>query len=609
MRAPSNSQLKAIKHLRGPAEIIAGPGSGKTFTIIKRILYLIEHYQISPEQILVITFTKAAALEMQKRYEEAVSKLSSIQSHVRFGTFHSICYYILKQSGNFSADSLLKDSDKRKIISIILANHGYEKKCNYELIDNMLSEISRQKNIPDKENYLSVGEFSSEEFSVMKEEYQQQLEEQGKLDFDDMIGKCLELLVSHPEILSKYRNQFRYLMVDEFQDINMPQYNVVKLLAGEDANLLVVGDDDQAIYGFRGASPGVMKRFQEDFPNCTQIMLTENYRSGQEIVKLAGKVIDRNKERFSKEFIPIRKHGEISFYQLESRKEEEERLIRDICVLTDEVINNSALILRTNREVFQYRELLKASGVKVKEIKPNEENIFRSFMVEDISAYLNFLYRGQKRSDFLKFMNKPNHYFTRLALLHETVNEEDMFWYYYQNETMKRTIRGYFKHLSLAKSLSPYMAVSLFRKTLGYERYIREKSESYMIYENWLKQLDKLQELLKDYGNNIDAEQFFRDLEDKQGKSERSEEKRITQGISVITMHGAKGLEFEHVFLPDVNEGIIPSKNCREASEVEEERRLLYVAITRARDSLHIYATKERNRKPSSFLNGIILPQ
>ena len=430
-----------------------------------------------------------------------------------------------------------------------------------------------------------------------------------ELDFDDMIGKCLELLVSHPEILSKYRNQFRYLMVDEFQDINMPQYNVVKLLAGEDANLLVVGDDDQAIYGFRGASPGVMKRFQEDFPNCTQIMLTENYRSGQEIVKLARKVIDRNKERFSKEFIPIRKHGEISFYQLESRKEEEERLIRDICVLTDEVINDSALILRTNREVFQYRELLKASGVKIKEIKPNEENIFRSFMVEDISAYLNFLYRGQKRSDFLKFMNKPNHYFTRLALLHETVNEEDMLWYYYQNETMKRTIRGYFKHLSLAKSLSPYMAVSLFRKTLGYERYIREKSESYMIYENWLKQLDKMQELLKDYGNNIDAEQFFRDLEDKQGKSERSEEKRITQGISVITMHGAKGLEFEHVFLPDVNEGIIPRKNCREASEVEEERRLLYVAITRARDSLHIYATKERNRKPSSFLNGIILPQ
>ncbi len=605
MRAPSKTQLQAIKHLRGPAEIIAGPGSGKTFTIIKRILYLIEHHQIPPEQILVITFTKAAALEMQKRYEAAVSNTGAIRGHVRFGTFHSICYYILQQSGGFRADSLLKESDKRKIISIILANHGYEKICNYELIENMLSEISRQKNMPENEKYVSVGEFSAEEFSVFKKEYQLQLEEQGKLDFDDMIGKCLELLTSHPELLKKYREQFQYLMVDEFQDINMPQYTVVKLLAGKDANLLVVGDDDQAIYGFRGASPGIMKRFQKDYPGCTQILLTENYRSGREIVTLAGKVIERNKERFTKEFIPIREQGDIRFYQLETRKEEEEKIIADIRGLTEEVIGNSALILRTNREVFQYRELLKSAGIKVKELKPKDDNIFHSFMTEDISAYLNFLYRGKKRSDFLKFMNKPNRYFTRLALLHETVSVEDMMQYYNQNESMKNTITGYFKHLTLAESLSPFMAVSLFRKTLGYERYIREKAESYTVYEKWLKQLDKLQELLKNYGNMTDAEQFFREAEEKQGKSESDKKEKVTKGISVITMHSAKGLEFEHVFLPDVNEGIIPSKNCTETSAYEEERRLLYVAITRAKDSLHIYATKERNRKISSFLNGI----
>lgn len=609
MKAPSKAQLQAIKHLHGPAEIIAGPGSGKTFTIIKRILYLIEHQQISPEQILVITFTKAAALEMQKRYETAVSNNESVHGHVRFGTFHSICYYILQQSGKFRADSLLKESDKRKIMSIILANHGYEKISNYELIEDILSEISRQKNMPEREIHKAVGDFSAEEITGFKEEYQLLVKEQGKLDFDDMIGNCLSLLLSKPELLKEYQNRFRYLLVDEFQDINMPQYMVIKLLAGQEANLFVVGDDDQAIYGFRGASPGIMKRFCEDYPKCTQIMLTENYRSGREIVKLAGKVIERNKERFSKEFLPKREKGRIEFYLLESRKEEEEKIIADVKRLTEEVSKNSAFILRTNREVFQYRELLKSAGIKVRETKAGEDNLFETFMAEDISAYLNFLYRGRKRCDFLKFMNKPNRYLTRLALMQEKVDEEEIKKYYVQNESMKKAVNLFFKHLSMAEKLSPYMALSFFRKTLGYERYIKERAENQARYEKQLQQLDMLQELVKDYVTNMDAEVFFKEAEAARKREKSIEKKILTEGISVITMHGAKGLEFDHVFLPDVNEGVIPGKNCSDEAALEEERRLLYVAITRARDSLHIYATKERNRKPSSFLKGIILPQ
>ncbi|MBQ8596780.1 MAG: ATP-dependent helicase [Lachnospiraceae bacterium] len=648
MKQPSKIQLQAIKHLRGPAQIVAGPGSGKTFTIIKRILYLTEHHHISPSQILVITFTKAAALEMKERYESALSSAEQVCGHVNFGTFHSICYHILQKSGGFHTDSLIRESDKRKIIGIILANHGYAEKCNNEMIANVLAQISKRKNaVPDddclsqskkfhkkslQEETKTVTEkqmqittileknkqpilqtasdttvFSPEEINVFQTEYQEQLKEMNKLDFDDMIGKCLSLLQNNPELLKHYQNCFRYILVDEFQDINLPQYQVIKLLAGKEANLFVVGDDDQAIYGFRGATPGIMQQFLSDYPECTQMMLTENYRCGEKIVKLAGKVIARNTNRFQKEFLPVRNGGFISYKCLETRKEEEEMLTKEVKGLPQEDVENAAVILRTNREVFQYKELLKSAKIAVKEQKVPDDNIFRGFLLEDIISYLKFLYEGRMRTDFIKFMNKPEHYFSRLSLLEERVNKEGMKAYYEQNAAMKREIDKFFGQLSVAADLSPYTAVSFYRKTIGYERYVKQKAGSSREYQRLISQLDQIQELLKSCSGKIKAEEFFREKEAEAGG--QCETSKITRGISVITMHGAKGLEFEHVFLPDVNEGVIPGKTCITTEALEEERRLLYVAITRAKNNLHIYCTKERNRKPSSFLQGIILPQ
>lgn len=703
MNQPSNIQLQAIKHLSGPAQIIAGPGSGKTFTIIKRILYLTEHHHITPEQILVITFTKAAALEMKERYDAAISLIKHNSGFVNFGTFHSICYHILQESGACTPNSLIKETDKRKILEIILRNHGYGEKANYEVISDILSQISKRKNLtndpsenktpkcrksvgaaeyqtksnmPDcrkssgtekqqtcnntpeyrkcadaekhqtksntskcrkegcaaeyqtekyvpechkngnpMENEQTVDEkmltdrpiFSDAEICMFQKEYQLQLQERNKLDFDDMIGMCLHLLLKKPDLLAKYQKRFRFILVDEFQDINMPQYAVIRLLAGKEANLFVVGDDDQAIYGFRGSSPGIMKQFLTDYPDSVQIMLTENYRCAENIVLLSEKVISRNTERFHKEFYPVRKSGRIEYLCMESRKQEEEALIASVKQLTEEKRNRSAVILRTNREVFLYKELLRTAGIAIGEKQRDLTDIFHGFLIEDITAYLKFLYEGEKRSDFIKFMNKPEHYFTRLSLLEETVTKEGMKSYYAKNPEMKNRIDQFFRQLSLAAGLSPYMAVSFYRKSIGYERYLKEKCINRQEYQQALDTLDKLQDLLKNCKGKIRVEEFFKT--EAESRSNGSAGWMQRKGISVITMHAAKGLEFEHVFLPDINEGVIPGKNCKELKEREEERRLLYVAITRAKEHLHIYCTKERNRTPSSFLQGIILPQ
>lgn len=626
MNQPSKIQLKAIQHLHGPAQIIAGPGSGKTFTIVKRILYLIEHHHISPNQILVITFTKAAAEEMKERYEASISSKESVSGHVNFGTFHSICYHILQKSGGFCENSLIKEIDKRRIIGIILSNHGYAEKCNNELISDVLSAISKRKNISEcidqdsqtktcdekravliKKTDRDTNEFTDEEIGIFQSEYQEHLKEMGKLDFDDMIVKCLYLLKNNRDILTNYQNSFKYILVDEFQDINLSQYQVMKLLAGTESNLFVVGDDDQAIYGFRGATPGIMQQFQMDYPDCVQLMLTENYRSGKNIVSLAGKVIKRNINRFHKNFYPVKEGGNIAYKCLETRKEEEMELTNEVKLLSYRERENSAVILRTNREVFQYKTLLKAAQITVKEHTTSDNDIFHGFLIDDIISYLKFLYEGRKRSDFIKFMNKPEHYFSRLSLLEETVSKDSMKAYYAQNTAMKTEIDKYFSRLSVAGNLSPYMAVSFYRKTIGYEKYVKQRAGNYLEYQRLLSQLDQIQELLKNYNGKIKSEEFFREKEEEAGKN--TDNAKMSRGISVITMHSAKGLEFDHVFLPDINEGVIPGKTCITTESLEEERRLLYVAITRAKNHLHIYCTKERNRKPSSFLKGIILPQ
>ncbi len=598
MKTPSKAQKQAIIHLKGPALICAGPGSGKTFTIIQRILYLINQYHVRPDKILVITYTKAAANEMKARFEAQCS-----YAGVRFGTFHSICFHILRQSGMAASDSLIKEYDKRKLFQIILGNKGLSSKSSYDTITILQNTISRLKNMPLEESNAGTI-FSSREIMDIKEEYDRFLRERGLLDFDDMVTECLKLLCMNPVLCSKYQQMFEYILADEFQDINQPQYQILKLLSAPENNLFVVGDDDQAIYGFRGASPGIMQQFRLDFPDSRQIMLTENYRSGKEIVELAKKMIDRNKERFIKEFYPVKSGGNVVFCCFENRREQERQVIKELSSMEKDDLQQTALIVRTNREVLQYSELLKKAGIAVKGKAVPKEDIFHSFMMEDIKAFLSYLYHGNKRCDLMRFMNKPDRFFTREALPSEVVASAHMEQYYRNNPAMLLEVKRFFALIRIAENLSPALAISFFRKNLGYDNYLRQKAVTPGELQRFNRQADNIQQCFAAYRRGIPLDEFINEQAKEAGAV--SGQMVDTQGISVLTMHGSKGLEFNRVYLPDINEGVIPGREIQTEKAHEEERRLLYVAITRAQNDLYIYYTKERNRKLSRYLEGVI---
>lgn len=604
----SKMQQKAIEHVRGPARVIAGPGSGKTFTIIQRILKLITRDHVDPDKILTITFTRAAALEMQSRYLKETEKdpyFESIKKTTHFGTFHGICYAILKESGLINRFSLIKEQEKRKITEIILKNRNVEGADEYDNITLFLDAVSRRKNLIDGELPLNL---NREEFHNIYLEYEDMLNQQKLLDFDDMILKCFHNLQTNPGFCQKWQKKFDYILVDEFQDINEIQYRLVRLLALPSDNLFVVGDDDQSIYGFRGSAPLIMRKFTEDYKGARELFLTENYRSREEIVKLADQMIRRNTDRFDKTPYPVRPGGAVKICFRESRKEEELQLLTDIKYLPKETLYSSAVILRTNREVLEYTAFLKQNGVNVRENVKQNEDILHHFITEDFRAFLKFCYEGNKRADFLKIMNKPNLFLSRQALTEEVVKKDNILDYYRNNREMRHIIEKLFKQFNMASELSPASALRYFRKVMGYDEYLRQKNGGKKADE-LLRWADQIQTLFKQMKQDEKTD-FFLEKQEKTGDVKKQTQNiKIVPGISVITMHSSKGLEFHCVFLPDLNEGVIPGKNSETLENIEEERRLLYVAITRARDSLYLYYTGERNRKLTRFLEGIIPPQ
>lgn len=600
MKAPSKEQQIAIEHIDGPALLIAGPGSGKTFTITARLLHLINDINVTPESILVLTFSKSAAQEMQNRF-----LLSSDSYGVLFGTFHSLAFNILKNDFGFSNTLLITQNEKRRMLSQVFKNKGMSSLCTYDFLNEILDKISRSKNSANYEeiafNIVSP-DITNEMLNKIIDEYLTMLEDYGKIDFDDMILKCLQKLRNNPDKLHNIQNRYKYILIDEFQDINKPQYDLVTLLAKPQNNLFVVGDDDQAIYRFRGSTPGIMNTFKEHYPNAKTLMLMDNYRSGQTIIDLAGKVIEKNHVRISKDFHPINKGGTISYHTLSSRVLEENKILEILKSIDD--YESTAIIVRTNMEVALYSTLLKNNNISIHENKSNKSSVFDSFILDDLLSFLKFLYENHSREYFLKFMNKPNKFIQRICLKSETVYENDLLSYYSQNKEMLDTITGFFKKLALAEKLKPHMAVSLFRKSIGYDKYLHDISINPTQYKEYLATANELEAVFYNYHKECSLQEFI-DNSCSKDENKSSSCTSLIEGVNVITMHTAKGLEFENVILPDVNDGIIPSKQSV-GDALEEERRLLYVAITRAKSNLFILVNTERNRTVSRFIKGLI---
>lgn len=600
----STMQQKAICHKDGPVRVLAGPGSGKTFTVIQRIIYLIHHFHILPEQILCITFTKAAALEMQERYQMQMTENSiAEEKSVCFGTVHSICYHIIKDSGEFCQYSLITETKKRKILEMLLINRKLSDYTNYTMITELLHAFSRKKN-----GLLFVEDdlISPAVFEALFLEYDKALKERQLLDFDDMISAAFKILKHNEVLRRKWQKRFAYVIVDEFQDVNRIQYEVIKLLAGPWKNLFIVGDDDQSIYGFRGAMPDIMQQFKTDFPDATDLYLTENFRSCEKIVSLAGRIISQNKNRIHKSLLAQKKGGIVNIYFEESGKEEEQRLLEHLARLSGEILCQSAVIVRTNREAIRYLRLIKTHQIPVMESRDRQQiSPELQFIQNDFEAFLRFCKEGYRRRDFLQIMNKPEHFIAREALTEEIVSLEKLMEYYKENKKIKEAVRVLFFHLKKAEKMTFSMAVRYFRNVIGYNEYLKERAKGLQEYEEYMRIADEWQLIYKKQKENESCDAFFHRIRQEDlFLSQKETKKSQTKGISVITMHSAKGLEFQQVFLPDVNEGVIPAKQSRSFESIEEERRLLYVAVTRAKEVLTIYYTKERGRKPSRFIAG-----
>ncbi len=601
------AQLEAIRHDTGPAMVLAGPGSGKTAVITQRLLYLIKERSVPPSSILVITFTKAAAIEMQYRFMKLTD---SSYPEVSFGTFHSIFYQIIRSSvsGHDSKIEIADEGFKYEIIKDILSSlHNCGKigkdeyEDSFEDIPQIISEISRIKNLGITADECSKSLRLNHSFGDIFDAYNNSVREFGKIDFDDMIVRCYELLRDNQSILEKWQKRFLYILIDEYQDINPMQYKVVKLLSEKHNNLFVVGDDDQAIYGFRGSDPGIMLRFKESFVflEPRMINLNINYRCGKEILINALKVIDENTVRFKKDLIagPANGNGCVVVRRYQDKNKEAEAIIIFLSKHMEE-LSDIAILTRTNSELKHISLALKGAGI-ASNLEDCDDSFFLDKAVNLCFSYLSFACNGQNRSDYYRIINEPMRYISRDSAENEKVSETEVLAYYKGNIRRQETVKKFFGCINMIAHLRPSLAIRYLRRTVGIDK----------LYQNSLKELDQFEEYGSKFQNN---KLLVLDLEDKiKAETEKKKvRKKNNSGnrVKLLTMHASKGLEFKYVWLPDLNEGIIPSRNVTELNETEEERRMLYVAMTRAKQALimsYITGNKDNPMLPSRFIRPI----
>lgn len=584
---PDEGQSKAIHHGAGPMLVLAGPGSGKTHVITHRIRYLISECHIPPNEILVITFTKAAALEMQARADSLIRQ----SSYVQFGTFHSVFYQILKKSQTHCKFTLVSDSERYGFIKEVLESIG-DKEENPEMqADRYIKAISQSKNrLPENDNMNSSSKEETEGLEKVLHIYEEWLREMQKLDFDDMLRLCYFYLRDNPAEREKWQKRFSYILIDEFQDINPLQYETVKLLSGN-RNLFAVGDDDQAIYGFRGSDPIMMKRFEREL-GAEVVRLSVNYRCSGRITEAAGRFISHNKNRFRKEIISFKEAGEkICIRELSDRQAELAFLRESIENYRKEYPGKTqAVLARTNGILKSYAQL---SG--------QEKNP----LWEDVAAYMAFINCGRKRADFLKIMNKPVRYISRSVLVEPVIDFNRLISRLADKPWIQKRIRELEKQMDFAAKLDLRGQLYYVWKALGYGQYAKECCGRYpeKIKENavWFAKLLSAAEGCKDFLE-------LRTVMEKTGTEEEAGKEREEQTgkqvkaqlgkIHMLTYHGAKGLEFDRVYLPDLNYGRVPHGRMLTKEELEEERRMFYVAMTRAKESLVLLHVKSQAGSP-----------
>ena len=612
----NRGQDEAIKHGNGPCMVLAPPGSGKTLIVTERTRYLIEESGVRPDQILVITFTRYAAREMKERFE----RLTSGKNYpVTFGTFHSIFYGILKCAYGIGANNLMSEKESSVLLQEVLDQTDIESTPEVEDEEELVRELLREVGMV-KNGLCHLKDFHSkyltqDEFAEVFRSYEHQKKELKKFDFDDMLVQCYALFRKKPEILQGWQKRFQYILIDEFQDINRVQYEVIRMLAAPRYNLFVVGDDDQSIYGFRGAKPELMLYMKQEFPSLRTISLTVNYRSTEFIIGAAARVILHNDTRFYKRVQSFRGRGQnVHVQEVLDEQEEAQYVTEEIQKKLDQGIKPGeiAVLFRAAVQARMISEILSEHRIPF-EMRDYVTNFYRHFIVKDMMAYLQLAAGKRDRSLFLTICNRPLRYLARNSMENRQVNFEDLRKFYCDKDWMLDIIDQFDVDVRMMKNMAPYAAIQYIRKKIGYDDFLKEYAEKHQI--SWKQLMDVMAELeersknFKSYDEwEIHIAKYTQELEEQQAKARKIKGERENK-VQLMTIHSAKGLEFEDVFVIHSNEGEIPHQKAEKKDEIEEERRLFYVALTRAKNNLcSSYITQKNGNsiKPSRFVEELL---
>lgn len=612
----NRGQDEAIKHGNGPCMVLAPPGSGKTLIVTERTRYLIEESGVRPDQILVITFTRYAAREMKERFE----RLTAGKNYpVTFGTFHSIFYGILKCAYGIGANNLMSEKESSVLLQEVLDQTDIESTPEVEDEEELVRELLREVGMV-KNGLCHLKDFHSkyltqDEFAEVFRSYEHQKKELKKFDFDDMLVQCYALFRKKPEILQGWQKRFQYILIDEFQDINRVQYEVIRMLAAPRYNLFVVGDDDQSIYGFRGAKPELMLYMKQEFPSLRTISLTVNYRSTEFITGAAARVILHNDTRFYKRVQSFRGRGQnVHVQEVLDEQEEAQYVTEEIQKKLDQGIKPGeiSVLFRAAVQARMISEILSEHRIPF-EMRDYVTNFYRHFIVKDMMAYLQLAAGKRDRSLFLTICNRPLRYLARNSMENRQVNFEDLRKFYCDKDWMLDIIDQFDVDVRMMKNMAPYAAIQYIRKKIGYDDFLKEYAEKHQI--SWKQLMDVMAELeersknFKSYDEwEIHIAKYTQELEEQQAKARKIKGERENK-VQLMTIHSAKGLEFEDVFVIHANEGEIPHQKAEKKDEIEEERRLFYVALTRAKNNLCIsYITQKNGNsiKPSRFVEELL---
>ena len=557
----NENQLKAVNHLDGPCMVLAGPGSGKTRVITYRIANMVVNKNIKPTSILAISFTKASSIEMKNR---ALSLSNDFRMNkVTYGTFHSVFFRILRYFENYNIESILDEKTKRIGLKNILKGLNIENADDDETIGQVINEISYVKNeLMDKRDFKSEV-LTNDEFIKVYNFYEEYKQQMNKIDFDDMLIKTYELLKNNKAALDRVRSVYRYILVDEFQDINKVQFEALKLIANPSNNIFVVGDEDQSIYGFRGSRPDFLLELEE------------------EAVYIAKDIKNKVQEDYTE--------------------------YTDFAVIYRTNIQSRALV-----DVFMDMRIPFV-------VKDSIVTIYDHWAAQDILAYLRIGVNPNSNKDWIRIINKPFRYISKDNLnlikdepdfINSLINKCDL------HPKQVKTINDLDIDISYVKGLNPKNAISYIRTTLDYDRYILDYCTNRKIKTNGL--IEILNELESSATNFKTIQEYLEHIERVKSEIVDNKNNKETDGVIFTTMHSAKGLEFKNVYIIGANEGTIPHEKSYEIDDeekkndqIEEERRLMYVAITRAEENICISSPINKYGKrvsKSRFVEDIKAP-